>query len=103
MQTGKQKKPPIFGDCDGPISRNFGSVGVYTLIRVESVRFHLITHRPSSFRSNLIAYFMSELFLPQQLHCILGTNTFYVMILDTEDRSKDFGHNVPLQVANHLT
>lgn len=46
---------------------------------------------------------MSKLFLPQQLRCIPGTNTFYVMILDTVDRSKDFGRYVPLQVANHLT
>lgn len=45
-----------------------------------------ITHRPSSFRSNLIAYFMSALLLPQWLHCTMRTNTYYGMILDSGAR-----------------
>lgn len=44
---------------------------------------------------------MSALFLPQWLHCMVRTNTFYVMISDTEDGGKDCGQYVLFQVANY--
>ena len=78
-----------------------GSAGIYTLIREESARCHLITHRQSSFRS-LIAYFMSELLLPERLQCMARTLEHFLR--------HDFVRSVwkpglrtvrPLQVAQH--
>lgn len=74
LKTKNCKTKLLFWDRHN--SRHVGSTGVYTLIRVESVHCHPITHRPCSFRSDLIAYFMSELFLLQRLHCMARTNTF---------------------------
>lgn len=83
--------------------RPVGSVRVYTLIREESC--HPTTQRPSSLRTNLIAYFMAKVSFcfsgyivhngPPPLFFFLDTTILGIILMHIQCKTRHFDKNSP--------